>query len=228
MRYDRLVIATGARPVRPDLPGSTLEGVFLLHTMDDSFAIHRSLKERNPRTAVLVGAGYIGLGDGRCSHPARSRRYASLQSGHGAADSRPSARPLGPRRIGTPRCSRSDRRQRGGDKPSGNRTHIAAIDCRLHARSSTKRTSYFLRSALAPTVNSRNRPGRSSALRAPSSSRGRCAQTWRTFLRRAIASRRTIACLMRRPISRWERSRTNRGGLRARMRLAGTGRSRAR
>jgi NADPH-dependent 2,4-dienoyl-CoA reductase/sulfur reductase-like enzyme len=61
MRYDRLVIATGARPVRPDLPGSTLEGVFLLHTMDDSFAVHRFLKERNPRTAVLVGAGYIGL-----------------------------------------------------------------------------------------------------------------------------------------------------------------------
>ena len=61
MRYDRLVIATGARPARPDLPGSTLEGVFLLHTMDDSFAVHRFLKERNPRTAVLVGAGYIGL-----------------------------------------------------------------------------------------------------------------------------------------------------------------------
>jgi NADPH-dependent 2,4-dienoyl-CoA reductase/sulfur reductase-like enzyme len=61
MRYDRLVIATGARPVRPDLPGSTLEGVFLLHTMDDSFAVYRFLKERNPRTAVLVGARYIGL-----------------------------------------------------------------------------------------------------------------------------------------------------------------------
>jgi NADPH-dependent 2,4-dienoyl-CoA reductase/sulfur reductase-like enzyme len=61
MRYDRLVIATGARPVRPDLPGSTLEGVFLLHTMDDSFAVHQYLTERNPRAAVLVGAGYIGL-----------------------------------------------------------------------------------------------------------------------------------------------------------------------
>ena len=61
MRYDRLVIATGASPVRPDLPGTTLEGVFLLHTMDDSFAVHRFLKERNPRTAILVGAGYIGL-----------------------------------------------------------------------------------------------------------------------------------------------------------------------
>ena len=60
-RYDRLVIATGAKPVRPELPGSKCEGVFLLHTMDDSFAVHRFLTERNPRTAVLVGAGYIGL-----------------------------------------------------------------------------------------------------------------------------------------------------------------------
>ena len=61
MRYDRLVVATGARPVRPDLVGSKLEGVFLLHTMDDSFAVHQFLKERSPRAAVLVGAGYIGL-----------------------------------------------------------------------------------------------------------------------------------------------------------------------
>jgi NADPH-dependent 2,4-dienoyl-CoA reductase/sulfur reductase-like enzyme len=61
MRYDRLVIATGAKPVTPELPGSKCEGVFLLHTMDDSFAVHRFLTERKPCTAVLVGAGYIGL-----------------------------------------------------------------------------------------------------------------------------------------------------------------------
>lgn len=59
--YDRLIVATGATPMRPDLPGSELGGVFLLHTMDDSFAVHRHLIEREPRTAVLVGAGYIGL-----------------------------------------------------------------------------------------------------------------------------------------------------------------------
>ena len=71
MRYDRLVIATGAKPVRPDLPGSKHEGVFLLHTMDDSFAVHRYLTERNPRAAVLVGAGYIGLEMADASDPAR-------------------------------------------------------------------------------------------------------------------------------------------------------------
>jgi NADPH-dependent 2,4-dienoyl-CoA reductase/sulfur reductase-like enzyme len=61
VRYDQLVVATGANPVRPDLPGHELEGVFLLRSMDDAFAVHAYL-ERQPRTkAVLVGAGYIGL-----------------------------------------------------------------------------------------------------------------------------------------------------------------------
>ena len=61
LRYDKLVIATGASPVRPDLPGADLDGVFLLHTMDDSFAMKRVLTEQAPRRAVIVGAGYIGL-----------------------------------------------------------------------------------------------------------------------------------------------------------------------
>ncbi len=47
--------------MRPELPGSELDGVFLLHTMNDSFAVHKHLTEREPRTAVLIGAGYIGL-----------------------------------------------------------------------------------------------------------------------------------------------------------------------
>jgi NAD(P)H-nitrite reductase large subunit len=54
MRYDRLVIATGAKPVRPDLPGSKHEGVFVLHTMDDSFAVHQYLTDRKPRAAALA------------------------------------------------------------------------------------------------------------------------------------------------------------------------------
>ncbi|CAN2536168.1 NADH+oxidase [Methylocapsa aurea] len=60
-RYDRLVVATGAEPIRPTLPGSDLDGVFVLHGMDDSFAVHRYLADRAPKKAVLVGAGYIGL-----------------------------------------------------------------------------------------------------------------------------------------------------------------------
>jgi len=61
IRYDQLVLATGATPLHPDLPGSELDGVFFLHTMKDSFAVNQHLDTHQPRTAVLVGAGYIGL-----------------------------------------------------------------------------------------------------------------------------------------------------------------------
>jgi hypothetical protein len=100
---------------------------------------------------------------------------------------------------------------------------VAHLGCPLRTLGapSMQRISLFSRSALAPTANSRNRPGRSSAFRAPLSLRGKCARIWRRFLRRVIASRPITACLPRRPISRWERSRTNRGGSPAKMRLAG-------
>ena len=61
LHYDRLIVATGAAPVRPDLPGLDLPGVHLLHTMEDSFAVRQWLSEQSPRSAVIVGAGYIGL-----------------------------------------------------------------------------------------------------------------------------------------------------------------------
>lgn len=59
--YDRLVIATGAAPQPPTLPGHGLPEVFLLHTMADSFRLHDVLTARQPKHAVIVGAGYIGL-----------------------------------------------------------------------------------------------------------------------------------------------------------------------
>jgi len=59
--YDKLLIGTGARPVHPAIEGFHLPGVFPLHTMEDSFAVHRFLEERQPKSAVIVGAGYIGL-----------------------------------------------------------------------------------------------------------------------------------------------------------------------
>lgn len=59
--YDRLVIATGAVPIRPPIEGIDLPGVYLLHTMEDSFHIHEHLTERDPKTVLIVGGGYIGL-----------------------------------------------------------------------------------------------------------------------------------------------------------------------
>jgi NADPH-dependent 2,4-dienoyl-CoA reductase/sulfur reductase-like enzyme len=61
LSYDRLVIATGAVPVRPEIAGLDSPGVYILHTMQDSFQIHRHVAETNPQTAVIIGAGYIGI-----------------------------------------------------------------------------------------------------------------------------------------------------------------------
>ncbi len=59
--YDRLVIATGAVPMRPRIAGIDLPGVFLLRWMEDAFAVHQYLETHAPRSAVIVGGGYIGM-----------------------------------------------------------------------------------------------------------------------------------------------------------------------
>ena len=63
--YDQLVIGTGAVPVRPPIMGlealGPADGVHLLHSMDDTFAIMRTLERTTPDSAIIVGAGYIGL-----------------------------------------------------------------------------------------------------------------------------------------------------------------------
>ena len=60
LSYDKLIIGTGATPVRPPIKGLDSPGVYLLHTMDDSFRVRDHLN-KNPKSAVIVGAGYIGL-----------------------------------------------------------------------------------------------------------------------------------------------------------------------
>ncbi|MDQ3646213.1 MAG: FAD-dependent oxidoreductase [Actinomycetota bacterium] len=59
--FDQLMIATGAIPTRPDLPGSDAGGIFGVQVLDDGMAISKELEEVSPRRAVIVGGGYIGL-----------------------------------------------------------------------------------------------------------------------------------------------------------------------
>jgi NADPH-dependent 2,4-dienoyl-CoA reductase/sulfur reductase-like enzyme len=61
IRYDRLVIATGARCDHNGIEGATLPHVFTLHTLEDAERMRRFLAEKQPRRAVVVGAGYIGV-----------------------------------------------------------------------------------------------------------------------------------------------------------------------
>jgi NADPH-dependent 2,4-dienoyl-CoA reductase/sulfur reductase-like enzyme len=59
--YDKLVIATGARPVRPDLPGADAPGVHGVQSLGDGQALLDTLARTRGRRAVVVGAGYIGV-----------------------------------------------------------------------------------------------------------------------------------------------------------------------
>jgi NADPH-dependent 2,4-dienoyl-CoA reductase/sulfur reductase-like enzyme len=68
LAYDRLVVGTGALPVRPPIAGldgpralGPGDGVHLLHSMGDTFALQRRLEEDQLARALIVGAGYVGL-----------------------------------------------------------------------------------------------------------------------------------------------------------------------
>lgn len=59
--YTKLILAQGGRPIQPDLKGSNAEHVFSLWTLEDMDKIDSHLKNKNPKTAVVVGGGFIGL-----------------------------------------------------------------------------------------------------------------------------------------------------------------------
>ena len=68
LAYDKLVVGTGALPVRPPIEGLTgpdglgvADGVHVLHSMGDTFALVGTIEAAEPASALIVGGGYIGL-----------------------------------------------------------------------------------------------------------------------------------------------------------------------
>ena len=59
--YDKLVIATGAEPIVPPVPGTALKGVFTLRGPADAVAIRDHIHSQGCKQAVVVGGGFIGL-----------------------------------------------------------------------------------------------------------------------------------------------------------------------
>lgn len=59
--YDALILSPGAKPIQPPLPGIKNQGIFTLRNMDDMDAINNWIAIQQPKHAVVVGGGYIGL-----------------------------------------------------------------------------------------------------------------------------------------------------------------------
>lgn len=59
--YDKLLISTGAKPTRPQMQGIDLDNVFTLRTVEDTYNIKNFVDECKPKSAVVVGGGFIGL-----------------------------------------------------------------------------------------------------------------------------------------------------------------------
>jgi CoA-dependent NAD(P)H sulfur oxidoreductase len=59
--YEKLIIATGARPIRPDLPGVDLSGIFTLKAFQDGIDLKKFIEQEKPTRGVIIGGGYIGV-----------------------------------------------------------------------------------------------------------------------------------------------------------------------
>lgn len=59
--YDKLLLAPGAIPVLPPIPGVDNPGVFTLRTIADADALHQFIQDKKPSHATIVGGGLIGL-----------------------------------------------------------------------------------------------------------------------------------------------------------------------
>lgn len=61
LKYDRLIIGTGAVSTRPPVAALDLPGLFTLRWMEDGFAIQEYAEQYHPGSAIILGSGYIGM-----------------------------------------------------------------------------------------------------------------------------------------------------------------------
>jgi NADPH-dependent 2,4-dienoyl-CoA reductase/sulfur reductase-like enzyme len=59
--FDQLMIATGALPIKPDVPGADAQGIYGVHTLESGIEVRTVVDQERPKRAVIVGGGYIGL-----------------------------------------------------------------------------------------------------------------------------------------------------------------------
>jgi NADPH-dependent 2,4-dienoyl-CoA reductase/sulfur reductase-like enzyme len=61
LKYDKLIIGTGAVSARPLIEGLDLPGVFTLRWIEDAFCVHEYIEKHQPGSAIILGSGYIGM-----------------------------------------------------------------------------------------------------------------------------------------------------------------------
>lgn len=59
--YDKLILSPGAHPIRPELLGIDSDKIFSLRTVEDTLHIHDYVQEHRPKSAVVIGGGFIGI-----------------------------------------------------------------------------------------------------------------------------------------------------------------------
>ncbi len=60
-KYDKLLLSPGAKPTQPSIPGTDIDSLFTLRTVEDTLRIKEYIDENHPKSAVLAGGGFIGL-----------------------------------------------------------------------------------------------------------------------------------------------------------------------
>lgn len=59
--YDKLILSPGAKPIKPNFEGIDSDKIFTLRTVEDTLKIKKFIKEKYPKSAVVVGGGFIGI-----------------------------------------------------------------------------------------------------------------------------------------------------------------------